>query len=226
MNRGIYFISGIDTDAGKSFATGYLAKILNAQGIRTITQKFIQTGNIGRSEDIELHRKIMGTGLNEDDRSGLTMPEIFSYPASPLLASKIDKREINFKKINDATAALAAKYDIVLVEGAGGLMVPLTSGMLTIDYIEERGYPLIFVTSGKLGSVNHTLLSFEAIERRAIRLDAVMYNLYPEIKDTTIRDDTREYIRDYMAGHFPQAQFIEVPNIPSCPVFPSSPGKP
>lgn len=70
---------------------------------------------------------------------------------------------------------------------------------------------MIFVTSGKLGSVNHTLLSFEAIERRGIEVAAVMYNLFPEIEDTTIRDDTREYIKQYMRLHFPDVLFIEVP---------------
>lgn len=211
LKKGIYFISGIDTDAGKSYATGYLARCLNENGVKTITQKFIQTGNTGRSEDIELHRKIMGTGLTEEDREGLTMPEIFSYPASPLLASAIDRREIDFGKIGRCTDILVERYDIVLVEGAGGLMVPLTETMLTIDYIKESGYPLIFVTSGKLGSVNHTLLSFEAIRNRNIEVAAVMYNLFPDIKDTTIRDDTRNYIKKYLDRHFPQALFIEVP---------------
>lgn len=213
LKKRIYFVSGIDTDAGKSYATGYLAKTLNANGMRTITQKFIQTGNIGRSEDIELHRKIMGTGMTDEDRDLLTMPEIFSYPASPLLASAIDKRPIDFAKINDATRRLAGIYDIVLVEGAGGLMVPLTENMLTIDFILDSGYPVIFVTSGKLGSVNHTLLSFEALESRGIEVAAVMYNLFPEIGDTTIREDTENYIRKYMDRHFPDAQFIKVPVI-------------
>lgn len=211
LKNGIYFTSGIDTDAGKSYATGYLAKCLNDNGKRTITQKFIQTGNTGHSEDIDLHRKIMGTGYTPEDRDFLTMPEIFSYPASPLLASRIDKRKIDFDKINAATRQLSSLYDIVLVEGAGGLMVPLTETMLTIDFIKESSYPLVFVTSGKLGSVNHTLLSFEAIERRGIEIAAVMYNLFPEIEDTTIRDDTREYIKQYMRLHFPDALFIEVP---------------
>lgn len=211
LKNGIYFTSGIDTDAGKSYATGYLAKCLNDNGKRTITQKFIQTGNTGHSEDIDLHRKVMGTGYTPEDRDFLTMPEIFSYPASPLLASRIDKRKIDFDKINAATRQLSSLYDIVLVEGAGGLMVPLTETLLTIDFIKESGYPLVFVTSGKLGSVNHTLLSFEAIERRGIEVAAVMYNLFPEIEDTTIRDDTREYIKQYMGKHFPDALFIEVP---------------
>ena len=92
MENNIYFISGIDTDAGKSYCTAYLARQLADNGKRVITQKFIQTGNTGHSEDIDLHRKIMGTGMTEEDREGLTMPEIFSYPCSPHLASRIDNR--------------------------------------------------------------------------------------------------------------------------------------
>ena len=78
MKKNVYFISGIDTDAGKSYATGFLARELNRKGQRTITQKFIQTGNTGHSEDIDLHRRIMGTGYLPEDNEGLTMPEIFS----------------------------------------------------------------------------------------------------------------------------------------------------
>ena len=180
MKENVFFVSGIDTDTGKSYATGYLAKLWNGQGIRTITQKLIQTGNNGLSEDIELHRHIMGTGLLPEDTDGLTMPEIFSYPCSPHLAAEIDKRPVDFDKIERATRRLSETYDAVLLEGAGGLMVPLTRDLLIIDYIARRHYPLIFVTSGKLGSINHTLLSLEAIARRNIRLHTVVYNLYPE----------------------------------------------
>lgn len=83
MKQNVYFVSGIDTDAGKSYATGYLAREWNKNGKRTITQKFIQTGNVGHSEDIDLHRRIMEIPFTWEDQEGLTMPEIFSYPASP-----------------------------------------------------------------------------------------------------------------------------------------------
>lgn len=209
----IYFVSGIDTDAGKTYCTAWLAKQLNGKGIRTITQKFIQTGNSGRSEDIELHRSIMGCGMLPEDRDFTTAPEIFSYPASPLLASKIDKRPVDFEKINNATKRLADKYDVVLVEGAGGLMVPLTENMLTIDFIAQSGYPLVFVTSGRLGSVNHTLLGLEAVAARKINLYMVMYNLYPANPDTTISDDTRCYLRSYLGTQFPGTLWTEVPVI-------------
>lgn len=209
----IYFVSGIDTDAGKTYCTAWLAKQLNGKGIRTITQKFIQTGNSGRSEDIELHRSIMGCGMLPEDMDFTTAPEIFSYPASPLLASKIDKRPVDFEKINNATKRLADKYDVVLVEGAGGLMVPLTENMLTIDFIAQSGYPLVFVTSGRLGSVNHTLLGLEAVAARKINLYMVMYNLYPANPDTTISDDTRCYLRSYLGTRFPGTLWTEVPVI-------------
>lgn len=213
MESKIYFISGIDTNAGKSYCTAWYANQRIGQGMRVITQKFIQTGNVGHSEDIDLHRHIMGTGFLPEDHEGITMPEIFSYPCSPHLASRIDNRPIDFNKIERATQELARRYDVVLVEGAGGLMVPLTEELLTIDYIAQKAYPLIFVTSGKLGSINHTLLSFEAIKRREITLDTVLYNLYPTAEDKTIQEDTMNYIKNYLAKHFPKTKFEVVPEL-------------
>ena len=115
MTAPVYFISGIDTGIGKTYTTGYLAKLWNEQGKKTITQKLIQTGNTDISEDIEQHRKMMQMGWFPEDETKLTMPEIFSYPASPHLATKIDGREIDFQKIADATQQLANKYEVVLL---------------------------------------------------------------------------------------------------------------
>ncbi len=213
MKQNIYFVTGIDTDAGKSYATGYLARKWNEQGLRTITQKLIQTGNNGYSEDIDLHRKLMKINYTEEDKAQLTMPEIFTYPASPHLASQLDNRSIDFDKIENATRILSKRYDAVLLEGAGGLMVPLTEYYLTIDYIREKGYPIILVTSGRLGSINHTLLSLEAIARRNLNLHTVAYNLYLETPDQTISDDTKRFITKYLSRHFPDTRLIEIPVI-------------
>ncbi|MCD0229508.1 dethiobiotin synthase, partial [Enterobacter hormaechei subsp. steigerwaltii] len=105
------------------------------------------------ADDIAGHRKIMGIPMQEADKRRLTMPEIFSYPASPHLAARLDGRALDLDKIRTATQELAAQYEVVLVEGAGGLMVPLTENLLTIDYIRQQGYPVILVTSGRLGSI-------------------------------------------------------------------------
>ena len=218
MKNNVYF----DTNIGKSYATGFIARTWNSEGRRTITQKLIQTGNTGISEDIELHRRIMGCGLLPEDRGGLTMPEIFSYPCSPHLAAEIDgrqidfwkiqkARQIDFWKIQKATEELAGRYDAVLLEGAGGLMVPLTRKLLTIDYIAWKRYPLIYVTSGRLGSINHFLLGLEAIRARRIRLHTVAYNLFPREEDDRISRDTEGYIRDVLASEWPDTQFVTVP---------------
>ena len=213
MTGSVYFIRGIDTGIGKTYATGCLAKLWNAQGKKTITQKLIQTGNVDISEDIEQHREIMGIGWFPEDESKLTMPEIFTYPASPHLATKIDGREIDFQKIENSTEQLAEKYEIVLLEGAGGLMVPLTTDLLTIDYVAEKKYPVILVTSGRLGSINHTILSLEAIKSRSLELYAVAYNLKDESQDELISKDTAEYLKAYLAKHFPNSLWMDIPVI-------------
>lgn len=213
MMNNIYYISGIDTDAGKTYCTGWLARQLQRAGLRVVTQKLVQTGNVGQSEDIALHRRLMGIRSLPEDQEGLTAPEIYSYPCSPHLAARIDQRPIDLEKIGRATDELARRYDVVLVECAGGLMVPLAEDLLTIDYIASRQCPVIFVTSGKLGSISHTLLGFEAIQRRGIPLHTVLYNLYPPTDDTTIRDDTLQYLRRYTEQHFAGTRFDVVPVI-------------
>ena len=152
-----YFVTGIDTDAGKSIVTGVLARALSARGERVITQKFIQTGCDGLSEDIETHRRIMGIGLLPEDEDGTTCPIVFTYPASPHLAAAIDGRDIDLTLIGRSTEKLLQKYDTVLIEGAGGLYVPLSEAYRTIDYVAEHGLPVVLVTSPRLGSINHTL---------------------------------------------------------------------
>ena len=207
----VFFVSGIDTGIGKTYCTGYLAKLWNVEGVRTITQKLVQTGNVDISEDIEKHREIMNMGWFLEDETKLTMPEIFSYPASPHLATQIDGREIDFAKIEDATQQLASKYDRVLLEGAGGLMVPLTKDLLSIDYIQQHKLPVILVSSGRLGSINHTLLSLEALKARGIELYALAYNLAHESQDALISKDTAEYLKTYLAKHFSSTKWIDIP---------------
>ena len=210
MSAAIYFVSGIDTEIGKTYATGYLAKLWTAQGQRVITQKLVQTGNVDVSEDIAKHREIMGSGWFQEDHEKLTMPQIFSYPASPHLATRLDGRALDFAKIEAATKLLAERFDVVLLEGAGGLMVPLTAEILTIDYIAQHQFPVILVTSGGLGSINHTLLSLEALKHRGLDLYAVVYNLKDQSKDPIISQDTAAYLKNYLMKHFPKAQWIEL----------------
>ncbi len=211
--KGTFFITGIDTNIGKSYATGWLARELNQKGLKTITQKMIQTGNTGHSEDIDLHREIMGIPFTEEDREQITFPIVYSYPASPHLAAEIDHQTIPIGKITESSRILAERYDVVLLEGAGGLMVPITRDYLTIDYIAEQKLPTILVTSGRLGSINHTLLSIEALDKRGITLYGVIYNSFPK-SDETIDKDTESYLRTFLKKQYPDTRFWILPEIP------------
>lgn len=209
----VIFISGIDTDAGKSFATGFLAKQFIAEGKSVVTQKFIQTGCEGYSEDIDLHRQIMGIERLAEDLDHTTAPIVFSYPASAQLAASIDKRTIELELIDHSTEELKKRFDIVLIEGAGGLMVPITDDFFAIDYAASRRLPIALVTNSKLGSINHTVLSLEAIARRGIRLHSVIYNSHFDSVDSIIAADTRGFIARYVEKHFPGTPIIDVPSI-------------
>jgi dethiobiotin synthetase len=210
-NNMVTVISGVDTDAGKSIATGWWAKQLLTAGKRVITQKLVQTGNTDLSEDILRHREMMGIDLLPEDHERLTMPEIYTYPCSPHLAARIDGRPLDINKITAATQTLAERYDEVLLEGAGGLMVPLSDDLLTIDYIQQMGYPMIFVTGGVLGSISHTLLAFEALIQRNITVTHIIYNRYPGRKDLTIDNESCDFLRRRAARHFPNATWLELP---------------
>lgn len=208
----VMFMTGIGTDVGKSYATGWLARELNRAGERTITQKFIQTGNEGVSEDIARHRQIMGIDFTEEDRKGVTAPIIMSYPASPHLAAMLDGVEIDFDGIADSTEILSGAYPHVIIEGAGGLMVPLKGDFLTADYIASKRYPAIVTVTGQLGSINHALLTFKVIQDYNINLFAAVYNPHFD-SDDVICEDTRKYLRSWLGRHSPETLWIEMPDL-------------
>lgn len=224
----VLFITGIDTDIGKTYATGYLAKLLQQKdpdnASTVITQKLVQTGCTGIAADLLKHRQMMALPLQKVDTNITTCPYVFAVPASPHLASKLEGRVIDVDKITEATQILLATYDTVLLEGAGGLMVPITDDVLIIDYIAEQGYPVVLVTSGRLGSINHTLLSLEALKQRNIPLHTLVYNHWqgegvakPQHKqasvDEQITDDTRLFLQRHLAAHYPQAKWLDLPNL-------------
>lgn len=203
----ILFISGIGTNVGKSYATGWLANYLTDKGHKVMTIKMIQTGDVGYSEDIEIHRRLMKLPILPIDKDFTTAPIIMSYPASPHLAARIDKYEIDLSKIDRSVEKLSADYDTLLMEGAGGLMVPITEDYLTIDYIAEHKLPLVLVTNGQLGSINHTLLSLEAISSRGISLPYVIYNPFFD-EDKIIAEENMNYFRQLIGKKYPDTELL------------------
>ncbi len=207
----VYFISGIDTDIGKTFVTGLMIKYLKSKNINVITQKPVETGNSGKiSEDIKQHRKIAGMPLSEFDKNGTTCSYLFKFPASPHLSAKLENIEIDKDIIQNASCKLSENFDTLLIEGAGGLYVPLNNNLLTINYIKENNYPLILVTSDRLGSINHTLMSLDLCKIKGINLIGLIFNI-SEKSEKIISEDSKVIFKEYLNENFPKAVFAEVP---------------
>jgi dethiobiotin synthetase len=190
-------ISGIDTDIGKTVATGLMARALREAGMSVITQKVVQTGCTGISEDIIRHRQLMGIDLCPEDQEMTTCSQVFSFPGSPHLAAALENRRVEIGRISAATRHLAERYQVVLLEGAGGLHVPLTDELLFVDYLEEQGWPVILVTGSRLGSINHTLMSLEIAAARKIPIRGLIYNRFGTV-EPRIASDSAQVFRNYL----------------------------
>lgn len=172
----VFSITGIDTGIGKTIATGLIARGLAEAGVKVITQKAVQTGCTGISEDIEKHRQLMGVPLFPEDLAGITCSYLYKTPCSPHLAARLEHDTVDATRITAATEELRSRFEVVLLEGAGGLFVPLQEEYTLLDYFTDVGWPVILVTSSRLGSINHTLASLEALRHRNLELAGVVYN--------------------------------------------------
>lgn len=217
-NSTVIAITGIDTDTGKTIATGLLARYLVKKGIQIITQKMVQTGCKTVSEDVQVHRKIMGMEWTNHDQDGSTCPYLFQYPASPHLAAAMEEKSIDCSRILTATETLKTTYDCILLEGAGGLQVPLNKSCTVLDYIQDQHYPVILVSSSKLGSINHTLLSMEALKARSLDLIGLIYNTFPG-DDALIAADSIHQMDIYMQrfGFEPKIKKMDAVNLENPP---------
>jgi len=201
-------ICGIDTGVGKSVVTGLLARHLLDRGKVVITQKPVQTGCNGRPEDILLHRRLMGAEWHPLDEQKLTCPYCFPFPASPHLAAELAGTAGDPEQLDRATRTLVGQVDQLIIEGAGGLLVPLTRTLLLLDYLAERSYPIILVTSPRLGSINHTLLCLEAVKQRNVQLLGLVYNLHGDHPREIVTDSLKVFKQFLCQYDFPEKVVI------------------
>lgn len=207
---GILFVAGIDTGVGKSLATGLMARHLLGRGATVVTQKLVQTGSGEPAEDIVTHRRLMGVPLLALDRDGTTCPYVFPYPASPHLAARLAGREVDPDVLLRAAERLSAGHDQVLVEGAGGVCVPLCVGVTALDLLAGARWPVVLVTSARLGSLNHTLLTLEALGRRGLDVAGIVLNRFPAAPAPILEDARRVFLAALAAGRWRQ-RLVELP---------------
>ena len=172
------FIAGTDTGAGKTFITAALCAGLLRAGFSVGVQKWVSTGSRRENPDLTFVRLFVKTLLGERAAESVifSCPYCFSYPSSPHLASEIDGQSVKPEKILSEYKKVRARTDILLIEGTGGIMVPVTRDLLFADLLQSIKPLTILVARSGLGTINHCLLSLEALENRGIETAGVVLN--------------------------------------------------
>ncbi|HZU06569.1 MAG TPA: dethiobiotin synthase [Chloroflexota bacterium] len=165
------FITGTDTGVGKTVATAAIAWALARQGRRVAVLKPAQTGVApGQPGDVDFVHAALGVDVPD----ALACPYRFREPAAPLVAAQAEGAVVEVERIRQAYQAARQRADVVLVEGAGGLLVPLAAGWSMADLARDLALPLVVVARPGLGTLNHTLLTVEAARARGLTVLGVV----------------------------------------------------
>ncbi|MDP2939910.1 MAG: dethiobiotin synthase [Candidatus Omnitrophota bacterium] len=197
----VIFVAGTDTGVGKSVITGLLSSYLLGKGYRVITQKWVQTGCVSFSSDIDIHLKFMRKKRGDfQDYLALMQPYIFRFSSSPHLAASLAGKRIEAIKIKRSLEILTKRFDFVIVEGIGGLLVPLNNKTLLIDVVKELNLPVLMVVGNKLGAINHTLLSLEALKARDIKVLGTAFNNIAQNGERIILENNPQIIKKFSSA--------------------------
>lgn len=176
--KNILLITGTDTGVGKTVLTCVLTQALRQSGVKVKVLKPIETGC-----EVNPEGELVGadtTALFEANHGEQPLEEICPYrlrePLAPSVAARREKVEISIPHLVKHASGLAAETDLLLIEGAGGLLVPLCDGYRFADFAEELSAAVLLVVRNRLGCVNHALLSIEVLKRRALPLVGYVLN--------------------------------------------------
>ena len=185
------FITGTDTNVGKTVITACIASALLRLGKKVAVYKPVQCGNLMdgaiKSPDLALVKE-----LSKITNDSLANDYCFSIPASPHLAAEHDKAGIDIGIIKSHNRQLLKNNDFVLIEGAGGLIVPLTRRYTVLNLVHELYVPVLIVARAGLGTINHTSLTIKALKSFEIPIMGVVFNFY---KGGIIEDDNRKIVQ-------------------------------
>jgi dethiobiotin synthetase len=179
MSKGI-FITGTDTGVGKTVVAAVLARLLRMRGLSVGVMKPVTSGCREEngslvSDDALLLCQAAGVVFSDD-----VAPYLLREPLAPAEAARQDGVVIDFGRIHESFDRLSACHDFVIVEGAGGLMVPLAGGLLVADLARLLGLSLLVVARPNLGTINHTVLTCFAAHQMELKVAGVVINNYPD----------------------------------------------
>jgi dethiobiotin synthetase len=176
--RGL-FVTATDTGVGKTVVTAALARALRARGIDAGVCKPVQSGNAAGDPDGDAMLLRSWSGVDDDVEE--ICPHAFAAPLAPLVAARLEGEALELEPLVQHVRRLAYRHDVVLVEGAGGLAVPVGEDWTIADLAAAIGYPLLIVARPGLGTVNHTALTATGARELGLQLAGVVLNgLRPE----------------------------------------------
>jgi len=175
MKAGI-FITGTDTDVGKTVISAGLALVLRDRGIKVGVMKPVATGCYGPEERLISVDAAFLMEAGQNEYPPLSSPQRFRNPLSPNVAAMLEKKEVNVQSILKSYRQLQKHYDFIIVEGIGGLMVPLKKDYYVANLIRDMGLPIVIVSHAGLGAINHTLLTIDAAVIRNMEVRGVIFN--------------------------------------------------
>ena len=208
------FVTGTDTEIGKTVIAAGLALAFRERGIDVGIMKPAVTGcrtHRGRriSEDVDY---LVGASGSDDDPA-LVCPFMLRDPLAPEVAAGLEDVRIDIRKIASAFKKLSDKHEILIVEGAGGLLVPIKRKYFMIDLIAKLACPLIIVARPGLGTINHTLLSCEVARARNLDIAGIIINNYPKrpsLAEKTNPDMIQRYSGTHLLGVAPHVPGVSV----------------
>lgn len=163
------FVTGTDTDCGKTFVTALLVRAARSAGADAVG---VKPFCCGPRDDVEILAAANG-GVESLEAIN---PVWMRHPAAPRACEMLGEPPADFDAALDAVRAMAARHRQVLCEGAGGWLVPLGGGRTIADFAAALGWPVLVVARNKLGVLNHTLLTVESVRRRGLRLAGMVLN--------------------------------------------------
>ncbi|MCM3628208.1 dethiobiotin synthase [Paenibacillus glycanilyticus] len=168
------FVTGTDTGVGKTIVAAAIAASLRAEGLNIGVWKPVQSGEKIGSGLTDAERLLHLAGI--EDRPEVVAPFTFEAPVTPMLAAKQSGVTLTLKGLINAGAPLIDRYQALIVEGAGGVAVPLTEDALVADFISELRMPALIVARSGLGTINHTLLTASYLKQLGIDIIGVIMN--------------------------------------------------
>jgi dethiobiotin synthetase len=192
MNHGI-FITGTDTGVGKTLVAAAVALALKKRGHAVGVMKPIETG-VSPSRAAQSDAARLRAVVESEDTLGAICPYQFVWPVAPLAAAQAERRAINPDVIRKVYRLLSSRYDRTIVEGVGGVSVPITPSTDVMDLIVRLKLPAVVVGRAELGGINHALLTIEALRRRRIAIVALVLNQIHPVRSKIARIQERTTI--------------------------------